>query len=134
MLHLLAQKSASLLGTRAVRFEQQFVVNLQNQTCVKTTLAQSLVYTHHRKLDHVGGSSLNRAVHRNTFTEFLLNLIGSRKLGDLAAATKQCGHVAVLVSLLDKFLQVSVNTGIACKIAVDKLLRLRTRNAEIVRK
>ena len=84
--HFLAKDLCGAVGAALVRFDDELVVNLQNEMGVYSLLPKAAAYVYHRYLDNVSGSALDRAVHRHALAEFFEHLILSRELGDISSS------------------------------------------------
>ena len=129
--HLSSHDFFDLLRLLDRTFNDQFIVNLQNKTCLEFLLSERSVNTDHGQLDNISCRTLNGRVKRNALTEGTNIEVAAFEFLQLAAAAEKCGHIAITFCLLDNFVHISSDACIMCQIIVNILPRFLACNANV---
>ena len=128
---------ASELGQRRClilrRFEQQLIVDLQQQARPKPRGGECRGQPHHRALDDVRRSPLQRRIDRLTFGLGAVRRVLVGNARHPAAPAEWAGDIALFPRLLLRALHVGANARIPLKIPVDIDARLAGSDAKLTR-
>lgn len=110
--HLLAHQLPHLLGGSLRCFDNEFIVDLQNELGGGDFFLQAAVHPHHGDLDNICGSALDGGVHRHPFAKGALHPVGGFQLRQGAAAADQRFGIAFFLGVLYGTLQVGGNAAV----------------------
>ena len=94
-------------------------MDLHNNTGVKLLLLQPLVDVYHRHFHNIGGCSLDRSVHCDSFTKGSKITVLRVKLGNVSPSAENGCGVAVPFCILNNSLKIFLNPGIVQHIVFD---------------
>ena len=97
------------LGLSRGRFQDQFIVDLEEEAQGKLVAIDAALDVDHGALDQVGGAALDDGVDGQPLAQAAGVAVGGVDLGDGATAARQGGDVAILQRLLDAPLEEAVD-------------------------
>ncbi len=114
-------------------FEDQFVVHLEQHSGAQLALAQLGVNANHGNLDEVGGSSLQRRVHRGALGKAAQVAVLAVDVGDGTHAPKQRCHFLIAARLVQGCVDEAAHPAVLLEIGIDEALGFLGVNAELLR-
>src|SRR2546428_6140510 len=126
--HLIAEDARRLVDGVPRHLDDQLVVHLQHDPCLRLGLREAVVYAPHRDLHDVGRRSLDRHVDGHALGGAADGRVRTRHVGDVPPTAEQRLDVALLDAERLRLDDVAPDLRIALEVLVDEALRLLTRH------
>ena len=130
MLHFIDEEGLHGLLLGSWGFDQKLIVHLQHDTGCIATRTEGAVHLVHRLLHDVGGTALDRRVHRDTLTEAAAHEVRGIDVRHRPTTPEDRLHIAVLMRERHLTIEVLLDIRIRREVALDVLLRLTPADAE----
>ena len=117
-LHLFLQKLPHPVRIPFRAFDDQFVVDLEHQPCLRAFICQAVPHPHHGKLDDVGRRPLDRHVERDPFPEGAHVKVGALQLRQVPAPVPERPDTAGLLRGGDNVVHVLPHAAVAVEIGL----------------
>src|SRR5688500_9242103 len=133
LLHLRADQLLRFGDLLLRRFEDQLVVDLEEQARSQVSIGERLRHARHGGPGDVGGGALDRRVDRDALAGLRVDRAPAEQLGDESLATEQRAHPAVLLRRLDRPIAPGAHAGVELEVARDEGVGLLLGDAEDLR-
>jgi hypothetical protein len=133
LFHHFAQERDDAILVLFTRFDNQFVMNLQDKSRFYFIIFQQSGDIGHGNFNQVGRRPLDRCIHGRSDAEVVEISVLRLKLRQIAASMEERLHITLLFSNFSLKIQPSVHLWVFIMVTVDKSSRMRNGNPKIAR-